>query len=74
MPDQGNPYLAGLYRFDVEYYAGDTQLGDVRGEVADRIVAAQIAEDGTVELVFEGGGTARPEDVRVLSLAAQDAG
>jgi flagellar basal-body rod modification protein FlgD len=61
----GQPLPSGLYTLTVENKNGDTALADTKVQSYARVSEVRIGTDGP-EILFDGGGTAKPEDVSGL--------
>lgn len=63
--EMGEPFLEGLYTFEVESRAGETVIDTAPVEVYGIVEEARI-EEGEVVLVFAGGGTASASAVTAI--------
>ena len=63
--EMGQPFLEGLYSFEVESRAGDVVLDTSPVQVYATVQEARI-EGGETVLVFAGGGTARADSVTAI--------
>jgi len=64
--DDGFPFPAGQYSFDVESYDGDTLLETSQAAVYAKVVEVQRNPTGETFVVLEGGATVSSNDITAI--------
>lgn len=72
--DDGLPFTAGLYRFEVEAISGGELISTTKAETYSRVIEARADSPAGPQLVIEGGTTVAASDVLAVREPISGAG